>query len=536
MKEKRELREMNRKIKLFAFGGLLVAIAILRIYQLDVLPLSMHIDEAGLGLNAWSLAHYGTDRYGNVFPACPINFYGEQSAFYTYFCAALVKLFGLNIYTLRMPGVIMGILSVMFGALIFKERWGEKGMFLGALLMGIFPYFIMNSRFALDCNAMLGMLTIALYAFIKLMQRAEAETEKGFYGRFAFTGILFGLVLYTYIIAAIVIAVFCVFFGLYYLFYRKENRCHRFKQLFFFAMPLCVMLIPLLLVVCVNYFGWEPIELSFFSIPKMPVNRTEEVAFSIKTLPGKIKALLHTLTTDGKYGSSERYWTMYPISVPFVLAGGLMCIAESIKALKKRRLTIDACMLALTIAECLMFILCGLYNYHVNGIFIALAYFCVRGLLGTTACIRNTQVKYVFTAAVFIAYAAAFTGFSAEYYGTQETGAYQVYGGIEEALGLLTSEQQERDIYIMDDVGEFYFLTNPISPEEFVRGCDDLGYMKIYQNLHFYEPETLLEDAVYICTKISGRYAYFCDSSVAGNSFAAKETEHYYLFYTPGNE
>ena len=140
----------------FITAILILFALVLRIYQITVLPLSMHIDEAGLGLNAWSIAHFGTDRYGNFLPICPSNFYGEQSAFYTYFCALCIKLGGLNMFTLRFPAVFMGMVTVIFGSLIMKEMWGRKGFYTGFLLLSIFPYFIMNCRFALDCNAMLG--------------------------------------------------------------------------------------------------------------------------------------------------------------------------------------------------------------------------------------------------------------------------------------------------------------------------------------------------------------------------------------------
>ena len=203
-------------------SGLIFVAIFLRIHNLDVLPLGMHIDEAGLGLNAWSIANYGTDRYGNFMPICPSNFYGEQSAFYTYFCALLVKFFGLTPYTLRLPGAIMGILTVIFGSLLMKEKWGNKGLYTGLVLLGICPYFIMNSRFALDCNAMLGMLTIALYALVRLIKLSEKNPTKKYYVLFSLVGVLFGMVLYTYIIAAIVIAIFFILFGLYYLFFKKK--------------------------------------------------------------------------------------------------------------------------------------------------------------------------------------------------------------------------------------------------------------------------------------------------------------------------
>ncbi|MDE6518538.1 MAG: hypothetical protein K2L18_11960, partial [Acetatifactor sp.] len=71
----------RKKSGCLPFILLLMLAALLRIYRLATLPLEMHIDEAGLGLNAWSMANFGTDRYGNFMPVCPSNFYGEQSAF-----------------------------------------------------------------------------------------------------------------------------------------------------------------------------------------------------------------------------------------------------------------------------------------------------------------------------------------------------------------------------------------------------------------------------------------------------------------------
>ncbi len=522
---------MKKLIYFFCLIGVMILAVFLRVYHLDAIPLSMHIDESGLGLNAWSIANYGTDRYGNVFPICPINFYGEQSAFYTYFCAVLVKIWGLNIYTLRLPGVIMGIVAVFFGGLICKEKWGDKGLFIGALLMGIFPYHIMNSRFALDCNAMLGMITVALYSLIKLMKKVEKNSKEKYYGYFVLTGILFGLVLYTYIIAALVIAVFCVLFGIYYWGFQKENRKHRFLQLIVMALPIVIMVLPLSLVVCVNYFDWDAIETSFFSIPKMVVNRTEEVGFTVSSIPVKIKAILHTLTSDGKYGSSNTYWTMYCWSVPFVMLGGIFSIYEVVKKQNKQEGMEEIVMLFLVIAEIVMFVLCGLYNYHINGIFIALSFFCVKGILNIYDLCRKKIVQRIFAGVVASMYLLVFAGFLGEYFSEREKLAYQVYGGIEEALDLLPQEQKNKEIYILDDVGEFYFLTNPIPPEEFVMGCDELGYMKRYHNLHFYQPQSYEEDGVYVCTKASGRYNYLSDSQVTGYTYAAKETEFYYVFY-----
>ena len=76
----------------------------LRFYKLTVLPDVLHIDEAALVYNSWCLANYGTDRYLNVLPFYPQNFYGGQSPLYTYLVVLLIKFFGkgnLSVFLVR---------------------------------------------------------------------------------------------------------------------------------------------------------------------------------------------------------------------------------------------------------------------------------------------------------------------------------------------------------------------------------------------------------------------------------------------------
>lgn len=524
-------KENRGRVWLLA-GALLLAALFLRLYRVAQIPLDMHIDEAGLGLNAWSLANFGTDRYGNFLPVCPSNFYGEQSAFYTYLCALFVRFFGLSPVTLRLPGVIMGVLAVFFGALIVREKWGERGLVTGLALLGIFPYFIMNCRFALDCNAMLGTVVIALYSLLRLVKKAQEEPAEKLYGRFALVGMLLGIVLYTYIIAAIAVALFGIFFGMYYLFCRRDGRGLRFRQLLFLAVPLTVMAVPLALVVCVNYFGWEPVTTPFFSIPRMAANRAEEIGFSLSALPGKLRGLLHTVTTDGKYGSSDRYWTMYRHSVPLVLAGFVFSCRDAYRSCRDGRFGPDICMLFLGLAEGILFLLCGQYNYHINGIFVALAYFCVNGIFSLLSLCGRGWARRAFAGGLAGLYAVSFVGFAAAYYGGGSDAPRQVFGGTDEALSLLEDAQKEGDIYVLDEVGEFYFLSNPVAPDAFSAACDELGYVRDYQNLHFHEPEVYLESDVYVCSRFSGRAYFFSDAGLLGHACDVLETPYYYVFYS----
>ena len=103
----------------------------------------------------------------------------------------------------------------------------------------------------------------------------------------------------------------------------------------------------------------------------------DEAGLSFSTLPGKIKKLVYMFTSDGKYGSSDTYWTMYKISPLFIILGGILSIVNAVKEIAQRKITINICMLFISFAEIVMFILCGLLTYHINGIFVALVYLLI---------------------------------------------------------------------------------------------------------------------------------------------------------------
>lgn len=92
-----------------------------RIYKIDTLLNGLHVDETGMGYDAFCIANYGVDRYLNKFPVYMINFGGGQSALYTYLAAIFVKIIGLNIITIRMPGIILSLLAILSGFILIKR-------------------------------------------------------------------------------------------------------------------------------------------------------------------------------------------------------------------------------------------------------------------------------------------------------------------------------------------------------------------------------------------------------------------------------
>ena len=85
----------------------------LRFYHLTTLPDGLNQDEASIGYEAFSLAFYGVDRYGNPFPVYPITWgSGGGSPLLIYLTALSFKLFGVSIFVLRGTVAFFGCLTL----------------------------------------------------------------------------------------------------------------------------------------------------------------------------------------------------------------------------------------------------------------------------------------------------------------------------------------------------------------------------------------------------------------------------------------
>ena len=132
------------------------SIAVLvRVYKVADIPYGIHVDEAGMGYDAWSLQKYHVDRWLNRFPVYFTNFGGGQSALQAYLCAIFIRIFGHgepDVIWFRMPGILLNIAGYLAGLHIIRKVFGKKWEMFSAFILAILPYFIMQCRFGLDCN------------------------------------------------------------------------------------------------------------------------------------------------------------------------------------------------------------------------------------------------------------------------------------------------------------------------------------------------------------------------------------------------
>ena len=75
-------------------------------------PPGLYVDEASIGYNAWTIAHFGVDEHGIHFPLFFEAFGEYKNPVYVYAVAALVRFLPLTVAVERFPAAIFGLAVV----------------------------------------------------------------------------------------------------------------------------------------------------------------------------------------------------------------------------------------------------------------------------------------------------------------------------------------------------------------------------------------------------------------------------------------
>ena len=120
---------------------LLLVVGIFHFYQLGSIPPGISNDEANIGYEAWSIASTGRDQWGNLLPLTFRGFGNWSLPVYIYLLAPFVKIFGPEIWSVRLLGLISGSLLCWSAYLLVKKLSGSKNMAItAAVMVGITPW------------------------------------------------------------------------------------------------------------------------------------------------------------------------------------------------------------------------------------------------------------------------------------------------------------------------------------------------------------------------------------------------------------
>ncbi len=406
---------------------------------------------------------------------------------------ALCILIGYSTFILRLPGALMSFVTLIFGTLIIKERFGKNTALMGAALLTIMPYFIMQSRFALDCNLLLGAVTASVYLLIYAVKTGKTAW-------FAISGVCFGLSLYAYALSYFILPMFLLV-TLSYLFYIRRIR---FRHALAFGAALLFIGWPLIAYVFIDMLGLEPLRLGPITIQDMEGFRGKGI--NLNNIAGNFRMFFNSafFKDPSEHNAFEYHYTLYIISIPFSLFGLVLAVRGVYRSAKERVFSVDAPILALLFSVfCLALCLGGHgpYIYRLNAMYFCLAYLTVYGIRGLYRLIKRPKA---FLWAIAAVYAVSLFAFAKYYFLEYPSSVYPqplFYPDYRPVLDELDDMGlKDAQTYFMTPYGHLYYsLAAEVSPYEanFPSEGALAGFASI-GNKHFFQPGMPDADSVYI--------------------------------------
>lgn len=182
---KEETDRFNKKSR-WILIAIIVLAAFLRFWQLGQVPPSPDWDEAALGYNAYSLLKTGKDEYGQAWPLILRSFDDYKPAIYAYLAIFPVKLFGLNLWAVRLPAAIIGTLTVLLVYYLVKELFPaispRRSTFahhprclalplIASFLLAISPWHLQFSRVAFETAVGMAINVLVALLFLKSLKK-----------------------------------------------------------------------------------------------------------------------------------------------------------------------------------------------------------------------------------------------------------------------------------------------------------------------------------------------------------------------------
>ena len=295
-----------------------------RVWSFGRIPPGLNQDEASIGVEAYNILHFGTDRFGLSYPVNFISWGSGQNALYAYFLIPFIAIGGLSSFTVRLPMLITGILSLPLSYYAAKRIFNARFGLIAMYLLSICPWHIMMSRWGLESNILPFVFLLGFVCLLKI--------DSG-YGWFILSCVFFSLCLYAYGTAYVAIPVFLliVVFSAY-----KQKKMNKI-QLLIGILVFLIIAIPIGLLILINTLHFSTLHLGPFTIPRYPYPPRYEM-MSIGFYGKGLNNLFHNLATffnllltqdDGLiWNSFSPFGYFYTITFPLAIIGLFQLVKE----------------------------------------------------------------------------------------------------------------------------------------------------------------------------------------------------------------
>lgn len=510
------LKNKKELIYKVALWFILIIGIFIRVIAIDKIPIGINVDEAGSAYDAYCIANYGVDRYLNHNPVYAINYGGGQSVLYTYLAAGFIKLLGFNLFAVRLPALVLSIISIFIFYVLVKDFKNKKLGIIATFLIVIVPWHFMQSRWALDCNLMSSMLLISIFSLLK------AKNKLGY----IVAGIMFGITLYSYALTYIIVPVILLFLLVYLLAVRKIKN----SDIICMGIPIFILALPLMLNLLVNNGLIEPIKNSLFSTPKLWAYRGAEI--SITNIPENIWLIFKCMFgyDINDYNAFPQFGTLYYISIPLFVIGIVETVKKAKENLKKTAINMDLVFILYFLSIFISLLLVeGLSISKINSIYIPIIYFVAVGI--NSIAIKN---KYVFIGTMIL-YVMMFSLFQYYYffvYGEENKNTSFNQTTIEVVQYIQNNEKFDNKIINVRTTAIqpyiYTLIANQTSPYEFNESLVMDGVVYAYDRYVFYNT-TIKENVVYVLVKTDLQYEL--RDNLLGQGFISEEFKNLEILY-----
>lgn len=216
---------------------ILIMSLVVRIFKVGEIPPSLYTDEINQGYNAYSILQTGHDEHGQFLPLSLRSFGDYKPPLPTYLMIPFIKIFGLTELAVRLPQVILGVISVVLMFYSVKLFWPAQRRLalLAAFIAAVSPWHILESRSAMLVMVSLVTLQLAVYFFLKSIRNIKFSL--------IWSAVFFALSVYAYYGMRLIVPLFLLYFLLTF---RKVLFSGQ-KGLFTASVIFLLMTLPILL-------------------------------------------------------------------------------------------------------------------------------------------------------------------------------------------------------------------------------------------------------------------------------------------------
>ena len=422
-KPTRRIRQEERQLVcILSIVFLLVGIGA-RVWRFGAVPGGMNQDEAFAAYEAYSLLTTGLDTSGYAFPVYLTAWGSGMNALESYLMIPFIALFGLEAWAVRLPQLIVAVLSLIAAFDVMRRMADEWAALCGMFLLAVCPWHIFLSRWGLESNLAPGFLLFGLCFFLRGLEDHRW---------FLLSALMYGLSLYCYATIWPFVPLILLLQAGYAL--RCGKLRFRGRDGCWIAVSvglLFVLALPLLLFLMVNLGFMGEIRLPFLSIPRLLYMRSGEFSFS--RVPENARTLLKMLftQTDGlPWNGTEEFGLFYYITLPFFFVGLYHAVRETAAGLRDGALRPLAFLVIQLLAAVLQGMSISSNVNRVNSLWPAVVLLSAVGVW-----FLCSRIDYRSLIVPLIIYAALFVRFECYYFTDYAQQAQRYFaGGLEQAV------------------------------------------------------------------------------------------------------